>query len=64
MGNEHPVTFLAIKFPAPVCCGQPMMTITEVHTRKNGDVETVLTFHCDLCKSKLRNIVRRGDSRQ
>ena len=64
MGNEHPVTFLAIKYPAPICCNQPMMTITEVHTYKSGDVETILTFHCDLCKSKLRNIVRGAPPKQ
>jgi hypothetical protein len=48
LGNpERAASTILLFRSASICCGQPMTTITEVHTYKNGDVETVLTFHCE-----------------
>jgi hypothetical protein len=33
----EPITYMAIKYPAPICGGQLMLTVTTVHHRKKSE---------------------------
>jgi RNase P subunit RPR2 len=47
----EPITYMAIKYPAPICerCGQTMLTITTVHRRLTTEPLEVISYRCQRC---------------
>jgi hypothetical protein len=47
----RPVTYMAVKYPAPVCdrCGLAMLTVTIVHPRTKSEPLKVISYHCQKC---------------
>jgi hypothetical protein len=47
----EPITYLAIKYPAPICerCGQTMLTVTIVHGRLTTELLEVTSYRCQRC---------------
>jgi hypothetical protein len=60
----EPITYMAIKYPAPICerCGQLMLTVTTVHHRKKSKPLKVISYRCQRCGCTLGD-GRRSDIR-
>jgi hypothetical protein len=51
MFASNPLTYTAMKFPAPVCddCAIPMVTLTAVSQHKTGQPPKVTYYQCQNC---------------
>jgi RNase P subunit RPR2 len=58
MPSDRAITHTAFRYPAPICggCDQPMLTITEVRNRRNGEPLKLITYRCAKCGSKVGKI--------
>ncbi len=57
----EPVTYLAIKYPAPICdrCALSMLTVTTVYHRKKSEPLKVVHYQCQRCRSTLGSQIRK-----
>ena len=60
--SVDPLTYIALKFPAPVCnaCGIPMVTVTMVFDHATPEAKKVISYHCQKCGSTLGEPLRRA----
>jgi RNase P subunit RPR2 len=57
----EPITYLAIKYPAPICdrCALPMLTVTTVHHRAKSEPLKVVHYQCQKCRCTLGGQIRK-----
>ena len=50
-----PLSYFALRFPAPVCCdcGVPMVTVTTVFDHGTADAKKVVSYQCQKCGGTL-----------
>jgi hypothetical protein len=60
----QPITYLAIKYPAPICerCGLAMLTVTTVHHRLKSDPLKVICYRCQRCGGTLGDRYQRREN--
>ena len=56
------LTYIALKFPAPVCdaCGVPMVTVTMVFHDATPEAKKVISYRCQKCGCTLGEPRRRA----
>jgi hypothetical protein len=57
-----PLSYIALKFPAPVChnCAVPMLTVTTIFRHATPDVMKVVSYQCQKCGCALGEPRPRG----
>jgi len=53
--SPKPLSYFAVKFPAPVCddCALPMITVTTVFRQPKSQPVKVVSYQCQKCKGTL-----------
>src|SRR5215813_7252404 len=53
--SREPLSYFAVKFPAPVCddCALPMITVTTVFHQAKSQAVKVVSYQCQKCKGTL-----------
>jgi hypothetical protein len=55
MSAHSPVTYIALKYPAPLCdhCGIPMLTVTTILNHRTPQATKAISYQCQTCKLTL-----------
>ena len=64
MSAHWPVTYIALKYPAPLCdsCGTAMLTVTTILDHRTPQARKAISYQCQTCKmtlGKSRRIARK-----